>query len=569
MSQEVLRFGTWDYIAFIGFFVILSLVGYIAGRNEQQSKEDYFLAGRKLPWYVVGFSFIASNISSEHFIGMIGAAYIYGICISMSSWLNILSFSFLVWLFIPFLLASKVFTTPEYLKYRFSSSMRQMFAIVTVATNILAFLAAVLYGGGLALHTLFGIPLWISVIIIGVVSGVWAIYGGLSSVAWTDFITVILMVLGGLLVTYLGLTMLSDHGSLIDGIKIMFERNAAQSGVYAEAVAKAAEHISENGQYDRLSVIQPASHDTTPWTSIFFAVFSISIWYNVLNQFMIQRVLGAKNRHHARMGIVLAGYLQILMPILVVIPGLIMFAYKPEIMMLPWDQVRANADMTFVNLVSTLVPLGLRGLIMAGLFAAIQSTVNSVLNSTATILTLDFYSVKHPNISSKQLVKVGVWISTIVLVISIVLGEFVGLLGDGLFIYIQTMYAFFAPPFSAIFILGIFWKRTNTQGAMAGVISGFVFAIALKLVIFYVPDIPSWLIPYPNQGILNWMFSSIVTVVVSLATKPPAPEQISDKFVFSFKKLNVFYDDNSKWYSSVWLWWSIFAAIIIVLISIF
>ncbi len=569
MSQEILMFGTWDYIAFIGFFVVLSLVGYFAGRNEQQSKEDYFLAGRKLPWYVVGFSFIASNISSEHFIGMIGAAYIYGICISMSSWLNILSFSFLVWLFIPFLLASKVFTTPEYLKYRFSSSLRQLFAIVTVATNILAFLAAVLYGGGLALHTLFGVPLWISIIIIGVVSGVWAIYGGLASVAWTDFITVILMVLGGLLVTYLGLTMLSEHGSLIDGIKVMFERNAAQSGIYADAAATAAEHISENGQYDRLSVIQPASHHTTPWTSIFFSVFSISIWYNVLNQFMIQRVLGAKNRHHARMGIVLAGYLQILMPILVVIPGLIMFAYKPEIMMLPWAQVRANADMTFVNLVSTLVPLGLRGLIMAGLFAAIQSTVNSVLNSTATILTLDIYSVKRPNVSSKQLVKVGVWISVIVLIISIALGEFVGLLGEGLFIYIQTMYAFFAPPFSAIFILGIFWKRTNARGALAGVLSGFVFAIALKFVIFYVPDIPSWLIPYPNQGILNWMFSSIVTIVVSLATKPPAPEQISDKFVFSFKKLNVFYDDNSKWYSSVWLWWSIFAAIIIVLISIF
>ncbi len=569
MTQEILVFGTWDYIAFIGFFVVLSLVGYLAGRNEQQSKEDYFLAGRKLPWYVVGFSFIASNISSEHFIGMIGAAYIYGICISMASWMNILSFSFLVWLFIPFLLSAKVFTTPEYLEYRFSRTMRQLFAIITVATNILAFLAAVLYGGGLALHTLFGIPLWISVIIIGVVSGVWAIYGGLSSVAWTDFVTVILMVLGGLLVTFLGFTMLSDHGSLVDGIKVMFERNAAQSGVYAEAVAKAAEHISQNGQYDRLSVIQPISHDTTPWPNIIFGVFSISIWYNVLNQFMIQRVLGAKNRHHARMGIVLAGYLQILMPLIVVIPGLIMFAYKPEIMMLPWDQVRENADMTFVNLVSALVPIGLRGLIMAGLFAAIQSTVNSVLNSTATILTLDMYNVKHPNASSKHLVKVGVWISTIVLVISIVLGEYIGLLGDGLFIYIQTMYAFFAPPFSAIFVLGIFWKRTSARGALVGVLSGFAFAIVLKLLIHYVPDIPAWIKPYSIQAILTWAFSTIVTVIVSLYTKQPTPEQVTDTLVFSLKKLNIFYDDNSKWYSSVWLWWSIFAAIIIWLISLF
>ena len=244
MQKEILSFGVWDYLAFAGFFVILSLVGYFAGRKERTNRDEYFLAGHKLPWYVVGFSFIASNISSEHFIGMIGAAYIYGMCISMYSWGNILSFTFLIWLFIPFLLSSRIFTTPEYLEYRFSKALRQLFAIITVIANIVAFLAAVLYGGGLALYTLFGVPFWLSVIILGVVAGIWAIYGGLSSVAWTDFITVIVMVLGGLLVTFLGLKMLSDHGSLLDGIRVMFDHNAAKDGIYAEAVNKAAEHIS-------------------------------------------------------------------------------------------------------------------------------------------------------------------------------------------------------------------------------------------------------------------------------------------------------------------------------------
>ncbi len=570
MQNEVLTFGLWDYLAFGGFFVVLSIVGYLAGKKERTSQEEYFLAGHKLPWYVVGFSFIASNISSEHFIGMIGAAYIYGMCISMYSWGNILSFTFLIWLFIPFLLSSKIFTTPEYLEYRFSKTLRQLFAIITVIANIVAFLAAVLYGGGLALYTLFGIPFWLAVIILGVVAGVWAIYGGLSSVAWTDFLTVFVMVLGGLLVTFLGLKMLSDGGSLLEGIKIMFERNAAKDGIYAEAVAKAAGHISLNGHYDRMSVVQPASNEVMPWPFLIFGVFSISIWYNVLNQFMIQRVLGAKNRHHARMGIVLAGYLQILMPVIVVVPGMIMFAKYPEILMLPWNEVKPHADMTFVEMVRELIPIGLRGLIMAGLFAAIQSTVNSVLNSTATILTLDIYKNNfRPDAPDRHLVKVGVVISTVVLIISIFLGEFIGMLGEGLFIYIQTLYAFFAPPFSAVFILGIFWKRTTAKGALFGVLSGFAFGIALKIFIHFVPECPAWIVPFPNQGILNWAFSTVVTIVASLLTAPPSPEQVSDKYVFSWKQLKVISDENTHWYNSVLLWWSLFVLLIVLLVIAF
>ncbi len=570
MDKEVLHFEFWDYTAFIGFLLILSLVGFLAGRKERTNKEDYFLAGKKLPWYVVGFSFFASNISSEHFIGMIGASYIYGMCVSMYSWGNIFSYSFLIWLFIPFLLSTKVFTTPEYLEYRFNKSLRQLFAIITVLVNIIAFLAAVLYGGGLALSALFGIKFEFAVVILGLFAGIWAIYGGLSSVAWTDFLTVIVMIVGGLLVTILGFQMLSDHHSVLDGAKIMFERNAAKSGVYADAVAEAAKHISHNGQYDRLAVIQPASHDIVPWPSLIFMVFSISIWFNVLNQFMIQRVLGAKNRKHARMGVVLSGYLQILIPVIVVIPGMIMFAKHPEIMMMPWNEVKPVTDTTFIRLVKMLVPIGLRGLIMAGLFAAIQSTVNSVLNSTATILTLDIYKDNiKPNASSGHLVKVGIIISTVVLIISIILGEFIGRLGESLFVYIQTLYAFFAPPFSAIFILGIFWKRTNAKGAIAGVLAGLAFGIGLKLILHFVPDCPSWLHPYPNQGILNWFFSTVVTIIVSLMTDPPPAEKINDKYVFNLRKLNIMRDEGAGWYNSVWLWWGLFALIIIFLIFLF
>ena len=227
-----------DYIAFAAYFVGLSAVGYWAGRKEHTGAEEYFLAGKKLPWYVVGGSFIGSNISSEHFIGMIGAACVYGICVSMAEWMNVVTFSLLIWFFIPFLLVSKVFTTPEFLERRFNPALRQIFAIVTIISNVVAFLAAVLYGGALAIEQLFGWDFYVAIVVLGVVAGMWAIYGGLSSVAWTDLFMVVVMVVGGAAVTILGLDALAgDDGSLVDGARIMIQRNQANSGLWAEAVA--------------------------------------------------------------------------------------------------------------------------------------------------------------------------------------------------------------------------------------------------------------------------------------------------------------------------------------------
>ncbi len=248
----------WDYLAFGSFFVVLSAIGYWAGRRERTSPDEYFLAGRRLPWYVVGGSFIASNISSEHFIGMIGAAFIYGQCVAMSCWGNVSSFSFLIWLFIPFLLASKVFTIPEFLERRFNGTLRQFFAFMTVLSNIVAFLAAVLYGGGLALNKLFGWDLWFAIVLLGIVAGTWAIYGGLSSVAWTDLFTVIVMILGGVLVTVLGLRMLAGDGcSPVDGFLVMIERNPGHHGRLARGGrANGSEHRSCR------SVQPPLRHST-------------------------------------------------------------------------------------------------------------------------------------------------------------------------------------------------------------------------------------------------------------------------------------------------------------------
>ncbi len=478
-----------DYTAFGLYFVVLCAIGLWTGRNEKSGADDYFLAGRTLPWYVVGSSFIASNISTEHFIGMIGAAFVYGICVAMAEWANVLSFTVLIWFFIPFLLASRVFTTPEFMEKRFHPLLRQFFALLTVVSNVVAFLAAVLYGGGLALQSLLGWNLWFSIIALAVVAGSWAIYGGLRSVAWTDFFTVIVMIVGGLMVTVLGLLALSgEQHSLIDGWNVMIERNQAHFGVWKEVVQQNAQHCARVDQYNRLSVIQPVTHETNPWPSLFLGLFSVGIWYNVINQFMIQRVLGAKNLYHARMGIVLAGYMKILMPAIVVVPGLILFARYPEVMQLPWSEIRPEADRGYIHMLQTLIPTGLRGLFLAALFGTIQSTVNSVLNSTATVFTLDIYKrLLNPSAGEKHLVRIGMVSSVVILAISIVIAGFINRLGGSLFVYIQSLYAFFAPPFGAVFLLGVLWRRINGLGALTAVSMGFVLGIAMKLYVQFVP----------------------------------------------------------------------------------
>ena len=573
MGVESFSLAPLDYVAIVGYFALLSVVGFLAGRGEQASSREYFLAGKKLPWYVVGGSFIASNISSDHFIGMIGSAVVFGICVSMMEWGNLFTFSLLIWFFIPFLLSAKVFTTPEYLELRFNSALRQIFAVATILSNVVAFLAAVLYGGGLALASLFGWDLWFSVITLGMVSGIWAIYGGLSSVAWTDLLTVAVMILGGMMVTVLGLHALAgDGGSLVDGFRVMIERNQANHGAWAEAVNANTTHLAGGTaeSYDRLSLFQRVTHPIVPAISFLPMVFSVGLWYNVLNQFMIQRVLGARSEYDARMGIVFAGWIKVIMPLIVVLPGLVLFGLNPEILLSPWEQVKPSADKGYVQLVQSLVPVGLRGLLLAALFGAIQSTVNSVLNSTSTIVTLDIYKrLFRPDASDRHLVRVGVISSVIILAISILLGRFVGELGGSLFEYIQSLYSFFAPPFAAVFVLGILWRRINGTGALATVISGFSLGIAIKLYLNYAHDPPQWLFPYSNQASINWFVCMAVCVSVSLLTAPPRAEQVTDQLTFNWKKMNIFSNLGDHWYSSVTTWWGLFAITILALFTLF
>ena len=568
-----------DLAAFCAYFVVLVTIGFLAGARQKKTSEAYFLAGRQLPWYVVGASFIGSNISTEHFIGMVGSVYVYGMCVATWEWGNIWTFSVLIWVFIPFLLASRVFTAPEFLERRYNSACRLFFAVLTVIANVTAFLAAVLYAAAVGLIAMFKLPETVSVwrgfevptlvlcvVGMGVVAGSYAIYGGLRSVAWTDVFQVVVMVAGGALVTAFGLLYLGEGSGLVAGWRTMVARNLGQGSPWADVIARAAPKLLGEGHtvYNRLAVFHPLSHKLVPWPTILVGWVSVGVWYNCANQFMIQRVLAAKDQWHARMGIVLAGFIKIFMPVLVVVPGLIYFAIEPGV-------ADGEADQTYPRMVMLLLHVGVRGVLLAALFGAIQSTIDSVLNSTSTIISLDIYrKFIRPDVSEESLVRLGKWLGAAVLVVSMALAPFIGWLGKGVFVYIQNLFAYFAPPMAAVFLAGILWKRANAVAATVTIPAGIACGLLLEFVGSKVWA--GWFgtpMPFTVRSILNWLFCLALMVVVSLATAPPAAEKIGDDLTINWRKLTTFRNLGTPWYRNLGLWYLVFAAGIIACYLVF
>lgn len=588
-----------DFVSFFGYFVFLSFIGWYMGRAKKQAASDYFLAGKTLPWYVVGSSYIAANISTEHFLGMIGAAVLYGIVVATPEWSSVIAFSFLIWLFIPFLLGSKVYTTPEFLERRFNKEIRLLFALITLLANVTAFMAPVIYGGGLIVeealgfNALFGlnadavaagyIPNWglfLSIFLIAFASGVWAIWGGLKSVAWMDVLTIVIMLVGGLLVTFLGLSHLGG-GNIAAGFSEMIGANQCSDGWGAtwldENVPNMLAGASAGAGYNRLSVLQPINHATTPWTHWVFSFFYIGLWYTVINQHMIQKVFAAKNIYHARMGMVFASFLKLLLPFIVVVPGLIWFAMKPEFLFTGnWPLMSEEANKTYILMISRLVPPFMTGLLLAALFGAIQSTVSSVLNSTSTIFTLDFYKMYiNRRATEQQEIRMGKMSGGLILTVSVLLAIMLAMTKINIFVYIQTLYTFIAPPFSAIFLVGMLWKRVNGRDALTAIIVSFALGALLKY-LEYGPLAEShsafaqFVKPFANQGLMVWAVAVLTAVISACFTSSPADEQVGEGLVFSFHNLTTLKEGlGRRWYSGVFFWWALSFVLMVLLIVYF
>ena len=441
-----------DLVVFLGFLAVVVAVSLYAGRRERSS-EDYFLAGRTLSWGLIGISLIASNISTEHFVGMAGQAFgRVGLAIASYEWMSAIVLVFVAWWLLPRFLSAGIYTMPEYLEYRYDRGARTTMAIYMMVAYVIVFLATVLYSGAVALNAVFDITgmfqghfgmeagraaFWANVTgiwLIGIVAGCYTIYGGLKAVVWSDLLQGGGLLIGGAIVAFLGLQLLGD-GSLLAGWSNFREANA-----------------------DKLHVVLPWNDPEVPWLAVFVGGLWIpNIFYWGLNQFITQRTLGAKSLAEGQKGVFLAAWLKLLIPFIIVMPGIMAFQLYGESI--------ANGDMAYPHMIKELLPPYLRGAMLAALCGAVMSSFNSGINSASTIFTIDLYKrYLKPDTTPEQEVRIG-RIATAAIVIVACLWAPVISGFRGVFNYIQEIWGFISPGIVAAFLVGMVVKRTPALAA--------------------------------------------------------------------------------------------------------
>lgn len=464
-----------DHLVFGVYLVIVAVVGFLASRKKEES-DDYFLASRSLTWWIIGGSMIAANISTHHFIGMSGRGYEIGLAIASFEWIAAIALVLYGKFFLPYYLKSKITTMPEFLERRFNDKVRIVYAIISLVGYIVIELAVVLYTGSLAIREVFGLPLVWGLIILCVVGGGYAIYGGFKAIAYTDVIQVTVLILGGLTVTLLGLHKLGVLSP---------EFGPSVVGGFRAVLA---------GSPEKFHMVRPWNDPELPWVGVFFGgMWLANIFYWGCNQFITQRTLAAKNVWHGQMGVVFAGFLKLLVPFLVVLPGIVAFRlYNPDTGLLKADFVLTKGDLAFPTLVKQLLPTGLTGLVMAGLMGCVMSHIASMMSASSSILTFDIYKnyVKR-NATSNDLVRFGRITSLVVLIVATVVGYFLRDL-KAIFIYIQEYWSIAYPSVCALFLAGFFYKRATSRGALIAIIAGPAWALAVTILekLSLLPAIP-------------------------------------------------------------------------------
>ncbi|WP_332455769.1 SLC5 family protein [Petrimonas sp.] len=536
-------------IFFTAYFLLILIVGVWVSRKGQKSADDYFLAGRKLPWYAIGLSMIGANISTEHFIGTIGAAYVFGLCAGNWELMAFFSMSLFIFFFLPYYFRTKLYTIPKFLEDRFNHHTRLIFALITIFHSVIVLLAGSLYAGGLIFQDLFspeGVAmsdqgqisqsLILGILVIALTTGIYAVYGGLTSVVWTDVVHVTVLLFAGAYVSVVAVK---------------------KAGGWGEMWA-----VNEMANVAKVHLIQPRTHSFAPWTGIFTLWLTLGVWYNCTNQFYIQKCFGAKDEWHARMGVTLAGFIKQFMPLIIVIPGMAAFAIYRQGM---------NQDKVFLELVKDLMSPGMKAVVLTGMAAAIMSTVSAVLNSSSTIFTIDIWQrYFKSSLSQRQIVNTGRLSTFIILVIATIWAPFILLFGDGLFVYIQDMAAYFAPPISVIFLFAIFWRKTTARAANTTLIAGLLFGLLLKISGSFLPEsITDVTTPFLNRALINWLFCIVLIVVISLSgkQKPGTTSEIIWKPLYS--RLPVEIARKHRGWQTFIIWWAIVLLLRIIIYFVF
>ncbi len=483
----------FDIATFVAFIVLVVSVSLYASRKEKSS-EDYFLAGRRLTWWLIGFSLIASNISTEHFVGMAGQAFgRVGLAIASYEWMSAITLVLVAWFLLPKFLKVGIYTMPEFLEYRFDSVTRTIMATYLMVAYVIVFLATVLYSGAQGLNGVFDFPqmmqdhygmtavdasYWSTVAgiwTIGIIAAVYTIYGGLKAVVWSDLIQGSALLLGGGIVLYLGLK-LTGGGSLMDG-------GGVTGGNVLEGWSK-----FTTANADKLHVVLPWNDPDVPWLAVFIGGLWIpNLFYWGLNQFITQRTLGAKSLSEGQKGIFLACLFKLAIPFIIVIPGIMAFQMFGDAII---DKVGGNVDkageIAYPFMITQIMPPFLRGIMLAALAGAVMSSFNSGLNSAATIYTKDIYGkFIRTDADAKRQVKVGRIATAVIVVIACLWAPVIINFGEGVFSYIQEIWGFISPGIVAAFLIGLIFKRVPALAAKG--------ALLLGPVLYAISRVPGWI----------------------------------------------------------------------------
>jgi len=475
------------------YFVIVFGIGFYFSRKERTS-EDYFLASRNIGWFFVGASLFVSNISTEHFIGLSGTGASSGLAVGHFEWLACLILLLLGWVFVPFYLRSNVFTMPQFLERRFNRQCAVYLAGISIIAYIFTKISVQLYAASVVLERVAGWSLWKTAVVLVIATGVYTIAGGLAAVIYTDTVQTLILITGAVALTLIGLD---------------------KVGGFA--------HLRTMVPPDYFHMIKPVSDAQFPWTGIFFGAPILGIWYWCTDQVIVQRVLSARDEGHAKAGTIFAGFLKILPVFMLVLPGIIAFALYP-------DQV-VKPDFAYPTLVLNLLPVGLVGLVMAALLAAVMGAMSSVFNSASTLVTLDFYKKLRPEASEAQLVNFGRIATGGMVLLGLLWVPFIHLLSAQLYIYLQSVQAYISPPIAVCFIFGILWTRVNGQGAISSLLTGFVLG-AVRFVAevldksrHYESGTLRWLVDMNFLHYAIFMFVICTLVLIAVSLMYPAPDR--------------------------------------------
>jgi SSS family solute:Na+ symporter len=506
---------TLDWIVIAAYFGVIGLIAWRSSR-KQNDTEDYFLAGRNVGFFAVGCSLLASNVGSEHIVGLAGQGATSGMAMAhweLHAWIMVL----LAYFFVPFYYRSGVFTVPEFLEKRFNAHARWILSLVSLTAYVLTKVSVTVYAGALVFQTLlpdtFGSPqaaFWVGAVSTVVLTGIYTVFGGMRAVIYTESMQTVIFIVGSSLITFYGLSALGGWGELQSTLK----SSASQFALW-----------------------RPLSDPEFPWLGVMIASPIIGIWYWCTDQYIVQRTLAAKNLATARRGALFGGLLKVAPVFIFLVPGMIGYAlHQKGLISIPMKEVAGsyvfNGDQVFPTLVTSLLPSGVRGLVVACLMAALMSSLASLFNSAATLFTVDMYEKLRPGKSEKHLVMVGRIATCVVVVLGILwIPVMARVSGGGLYQYLQSVQGYLAPPITAVFLLGLLWKRINAHGAVWGLGAGFVLGMAkLTIQTFFGTgklEQPALLAAIGDFNFLYatgllFALSLAVVAAVSLATPAPA-----------------------------------------------